>query len=73
MMLAVKRISGWSLRRARGSIEIIVVLLGWLLGGPIGIGTVIFALLIGTSVQWGFKLFKVQPHRSLDGEPVTAK
>ena len=69
LMLAVKRISGWSLRRARGSIEIIVVLLGWLLGGPIGIGTVIFALLIGTSVQWGFKLFKVQPHCELEAKP----
>jgi uncharacterized membrane protein YczE len=63
LMLAVKRISGWSLRRARGTIEIFVVLLGWVLGGPIGIGTVIFALLIGPCVQWGFKIFKVQPHR----------
>ena len=73
LMLAVKRISGWSLRWARGSIEIIVVLLGWLLGGPIGIGTVIFALLIGTSVQWGFKLFRVQPHRPVEAEPATTE
>ena len=51
LMLAVKRVSGWSLRRARGSIEVIVVLLGWVLGGPLGIGTVIFALLIGFSIQ----------------------
>ncbi len=69
LMLGVKRTSGWSLRRARGSIEIIVVLLGWLLGGPIGIGTVIFALLIGLSVQWGFKIFKVEPHRAIEAEP----
>jgi uncharacterized membrane protein YczE len=60
LMLAVKRTSGWSLRRARGTIEIFVVLLGWLLGGPIGIGTVIFALLIGFSIQWGFKILNVQ-------------
>ena len=64
LMLAVKRISGWSLRRARGTIEVFVVLTGWLLGGPLGIGTVIFALLIGLSVQWGFKVFKVEPHRT---------
>jgi uncharacterized membrane protein YczE len=62
LMLAVKRTSGWSLRRARGTIEIFVVLTGWLLGGPIGIGTLVFALLIGFSVQWGFKIFKVEPH-----------
>lgn len=73
LMLAVKRISGWSLRRARGSIEIIVVLVGWLLGGPIGIGTVIFALVIGPSVQWGFKLFNVQPHREIEANPIAVE
>jgi uncharacterized membrane protein YczE len=67
-MLAVKRISGWSLRRARSTIEIFVVLLGWLLGGPIGVGTVIFALVIGPCVQWGFKLFKVQPHHEIGNQ-----
>ncbi|HBX69690.1 MAG TPA: hypothetical protein DEH25_10015 [Chloroflexi bacterium] len=70
LMLAVKRISGWSLRRARGTIEIVVVLVGWLLGGPLGFGTVIFALVIGPAVQWGFKIFKVEPHRPLEVEPV---
>jgi uncharacterized membrane protein YczE len=63
LMLAVKRISGWSLRRARGSIEVILVLVGWLLGGPLGIGTLIFSLLIGPSVQGAFRLLKVDPHR----------
>jgi len=63
LMLAIQRTTGVSLRVARGAIEIIVVLIGWLLGGPLGIGTVVFALLIGPSVQWAFKLFKVQTHR----------
>jgi uncharacterized membrane protein YczE len=63
LMLAVQRISRWSLRRARGTIEIFVVVVGWLLGGPIGIGTVIFALVIGPCVQWGFKLLKVEPNK----------
>jgi uncharacterized membrane protein YczE len=44
-------------------IEITVVAVGWILGGPLGVGTVIFALLIGPAVQWAFKLFKVQPHK----------
>jgi uncharacterized membrane protein YczE len=60
LMLAVKRVSSWNLRRARGTIEVILVLLGWLLGGPIGIGTLVFALLIGPSVQAGFRLLKVR-------------
>jgi len=63
LMLAVHRTTRWSIRLGRAIIEIIVVTVGWALGGPLGFGTVIFALLIGPSVQWAFKLFKVQPHK----------
>jgi uncharacterized membrane protein YczE len=63
LMLAIHHTTGVSIRLARGVIEVIVVLIGWLLGGPLGLGTVVFALLIGPSVQWAFKLFKVQPHK----------
>src|SRR5919108_910079 len=63
LMLAIHRTTGVSIRMARSAIEIIVVLIGWLLGGPLGLGTVAFALLIGPSVQWAFKLFKVQTHK----------
>ena len=62
MMLAIKRTTGLSLRLARAVIEVTVVTIGWLLGGPAGIGTLVFALLVGPSVQWGFKLFNVDPH-----------
>jgi uncharacterized membrane protein YczE len=62
MMLAIKRTTGISIRAARAIIEVTVVTIGWLLGGPAGIGTLVFALLVGPSVQFGFKLFKVQPH-----------
>ena len=63
LMLAIHRATGVSIRLARGAIEVLVVLIGWLLGGPLGLGTIVFALLIGPSVQWAFKLFKVQPHK----------
>jgi uncharacterized membrane protein YczE len=63
MMLAIKRTTGLSLRVARGGIEVTVVTVGWLLGGPAGVGTLVFALLVGPSVQWGFKLLKVEPHK----------
>jgi len=63
LMLAIHRTTGVSIRLARAAIEVLVVLIGWLLGGPLGLGTVVFALLIGPSVQWAFKLFKVQPHK----------
>jgi uncharacterized membrane protein YczE len=66
MMLAIKRTTGLSLRVARGCIEVTVVTIGWLLGGPAGIGTLVFALLVGPSVQWGFKLLKVEPHKPVE-------
>lgn len=62
LMLALHRTTKLSLRVARGSVEITVFILGWFLGGPAGIGTLVFALLIGPSVQWAFKLFNVHPH-----------
>lgn len=66
LMLAIRRTTGVSIRVARAIIEVTVVLVGWLLGGPAGIGTVVFAVLIGPSVQTGFKLLKVEPHKPLE-------
>lgn len=63
LMLAVHRTTGLSIRLGRAIIEVLVVAVGWLLGGPLGIGTLVFALLIGPAVQWAFRLFKVQPHK----------
>lgn len=66
LMLAIRRTTGVSIRLARGVIEVTVVVIGWLLGGPAGIGTLVFALLIGPSVQAGFKLLKVEPHKPIE-------
>ena len=60
LMLGINRVSGVSIRMARGIIEVSVSLIGWALGGPLGAGTIVFALLIGPSVQWAFKLFNVE-------------
>jgi uncharacterized membrane protein YczE len=42
---------GWSIRRSRTMVELIVLGLGWALGGTVGLGTVVFALGIGPLVQ----------------------
>ena len=68
MMLAIKRTTGISIRAARAIIEVTVVTIGFLLGGPAGFGTLAYALLVGPSVQWGFKIFKVQPHKPIPEE-----
>lgn len=43
---------GISIKKVRTIIEVVVALLGWLLGGPVGMGTVIIALLIGQIVHY---------------------
>lgn len=69
LMLAVSRITGKSVRLSRVAIEIVVVILGWTLGGPVGVGTLVFAVLIGPFVQSFFRLLKIQSHPS----PVDSK
>jgi uncharacterized membrane protein YczE len=50
-----------------------VVLVGWLLGGPVGLGTLIFAVAIGPSVQVAFRLLRVRPPLTgLDTTPLVA-
>lgn len=45
----------------RGAIEVTVLIIGYILGGPVGIGTIITAFTIGISVQWAFKVGKYDP------------
>jgi len=46
---------GWPVARVRLGIEVSVLAIGWLLGGTVGLGTVLFALFIGPSVGWGLR------------------
>jgi uncharacterized membrane protein YczE len=48
---------GWSIRSARTLVELSVLVAGYLLGGTIGIGTVVFALAIGPLVQLFLGIF----------------
>ena len=49
-MTGLQRASGIPIGRVRGSIEIGVLALGWLMGGTFGVGTIIFAITIGPIV-----------------------
>ena|SRR5665648_56120 len=42
----------------RGSIEITALIIGFFLGGPVGIGTILLAVAIGPSVEFAFKIGK---------------
>ena len=55
LMTAIHHKTGIRVSRVRTTLEILVFLIGWSLGGVVGIGTALFALLIGNSVAFGFK------------------
>lgn len=60
LMLGVSRVGRVSVRVARTCIEITAVALGWLLGGPVWVGTLIAAFAIGPAVQFAFKVLRVR-------------
>lgn len=47
LWVAVTRRYGWSIRLVRTVIELTVLAIGWLMGGVVGVGTVLYALSIG--------------------------
>ena len=56
LMTGLQRVTGAPVAPLRAGIELTVVLAGWLLGGMVGIGTVVFALGIGPAVSAGLYL-----------------
>lgn len=52
LMTGLHRRTGVSIRVVRTAIEIAVLAVGWLLGGTLGVGTVLYALAIGPLVQF---------------------
>jgi uncharacterized membrane protein YczE len=61
LMLGLHRRTGLSIRVARTSIELVVLVLGVLLGGTAGLGTVVFAFGIGPTVQFMMKWVDRRP------------
>jgi uncharacterized membrane protein YczE len=47
LMLVLVEKTGASVKKIRTTLEVIVAIVGWLFGGPIGIGTVLIALFLG--------------------------
>jgi uncharacterized membrane protein YczE len=59
LMTGLARRTGWSVRLSRTLIEVVVLGAGWLLGGSVGVGTVVYALAIGPLVQFLLPYFMV--------------
>ena len=60
LMVALKRKTGLPIGLCRGMIEVSAVLIGWILGGLVGVGTIISALAIGFCVQSTFKILRFE-------------
>ncbi len=57
-MTGLHRRFGWPLSAVRLGIEAGVVVVGWALGGTVGVGTGVFALLVGPAVGTGVMLLR---------------
>lgn len=65
LMTGLARRTGWSVRLCRTMIEVVVLAGGWLLGGSVGVGTVVYALAIGPLVQLLMPYFAVPEKAAL--------
>jgi uncharacterized membrane protein YczE len=61
LMTGLVRRSGRSVRLVRTTIELTVLGVGWLIGGTVGVGTVLYALAIGPLVQLTLGWFTIRP------------
>ena len=51
LMTGLQQLTNLSIALVRGSIEVSAVIVGWLLGGEVGLGTILFAFFIGPSLS----------------------
>jgi uncharacterized membrane protein YczE len=76
LMTGLARRTGASLRLVRTGIEVVVLATGFLLGGTVGVGTVLYALGIGPLTQFFLRRFAVRldprPHAGTPAGPRSA-
>jgi len=63
LMLGLQALTGQRIAVTRAALEIVVAATGFLLGGTLGIGTLVFALGVGPAVELGFHLCGVPARR----------
>ena len=60
LMTGLCRRTGWSVKIVRTAIEITVLAVGWLLGGTVGVGTVLYAISIGWVAHHALPWFRIE-------------
>ncbi|MEF2278624.1 YitT family protein [Deinococcus sp. YIM 134068] len=64
LILGLSRVTGWNVARVRTGIELVVLAVGWVLGGLVGWGTLVFALGSGPAMAAGLALYGLGRGRS---------
>ncbi|WP_172979716.1 membrane protein YczE [Agromyces agglutinans] len=72
LMTGLHRVTGWRIWIVRTGIEVIVLAMGWLLGGDVGLGTVLFAVAIGPLCGWTIPLFAIRRAGQRQADAVAA-
>jgi uncharacterized membrane protein YczE len=65
LMIGTQRVLGWPLWRIRTMYEGLVLVIGWLMGGQVREGTLIFAVCIGILMQLSLRFFKYDEKKKL--------
>ena len=68
LMTGLAARTGWSLRLVRVGLEVTVLIIGVVLGGTVGVGTVLYALAIGPLVQFFLRFSVVRLPGPIEGE-----
>ncbi len=63
LVLGLARLLGRGVRFTRMGLELLVLASGWLMGGSVGLGTIVFALAIGPLMQFFLRVFAPPPLR----------
>lgn len=65
LMIGTQKLLGWPLWQIRTMYEVLVLAIGWLMGGQVREGTLIFAVCIGVLMQLGLRAFKYDEKKKL--------
>lgn len=65
LMIGTQRALGWPLWRIRTMFEVLVLTIGWIMGGQVREGTLIFAVCIGVLMQLSLRLFHYDPSKRI--------
>ncbi|MCM2676554.1 YczE/YyaS/YitT family protein [Alkalicoccobacillus plakortidis] len=74
LMLALNKRTGWSVQRVRILLEVTVLTVGWLLGGPVFLGTLLYCVgigyVVGITLPHGRRLVQTLIERGIQHEDI---